>query len=54
MDDDLSRPGWPWFRFQMIWTHLGNPYSGFGQFMDCCVACVACVVTPHPERVYST
>ena len=45
MDGDLLRPGWPWFRFQKIWTELRNPYSGFGQSTDFCVACVMlCVI----------
>ena len=25
MDRDLLRPGWPWFRFQKLWTELRNP-----------------------------
>ena len=25
IDGDLLRPGWPWFRFQKIWTELRNP-----------------------------
>ena len=25
MDVELLRPGWPWFRFQKIWTDRRNP-----------------------------
>ena len=46
MDGDLLRPGWPWFRFQKIWTELRNPKNGFGQSTDC--LCDLCDVVLLP------
>ena len=44
MDRDLLRPGWPWFRFQKLWTELRNPQSVLDSPRTVCVICVMCVV----------
>ena len=44
MGGDLLRPGWPWFRFQKIWTDRINPWCGLDSPRTVCVICVMCVV----------